>query len=193
MIDTEYKSSKVEEYKAEGSIGLLIGGNNKDFTLTAPDLAGVLDAIINISNKRGISIFATTSRRTQADIDKLVKDKLSKADNCKLLVIANEKNIPGAVSDILSSSKVVIVSGESISMISEAASSGKKTVVFKLRTKKHGSRHQKFLENMKNEGYITLCEPEGIADAVDKALKDNDPVKILNDSALVYEAVKKIV
>jgi mitochondrial fission protein ELM1 len=109
------------------------------------------------------------------------------------LVIANEKNIPGVVAHILTSSNVVVVSGESVSMVSEAASSGKKVIVFMPALKNVGARHIRFLENLKEKGYIVLCEPADILNALEQVLKGTAPVRRLDDAALVYEAVKKLV
>ena len=49
---------------------------------------------------------------------------------CKLFVDAAEDNPDGTVGGIFYLSDTVIVSGESISMVSEAASSGKVVLVF---------------------------------------------------------------
>jgi len=163
-------------------------------------MADVLDGVVSFSERTNASISATTSRRTPKNIEALIKNRLAKLNNCKSLVIANENNRPGVVNEILNSSAITVVSGESISMVSEAASSGSKTIVFKLKTRKRKSpawpgqaRHAKFLENLSSKGYIVLCEPGDIKSAIEQTLNDTRPVKRLNDGALVYEAVKKLI
>lgn len=176
----------------ELSIGLLIGGDTKDFILAEDDMRNVLDAVVEFSEQANAGLMATTSRRTPKDIDGLVKLRLSAVKNCKQLIIANEKNVPQAVADILGASDIVIVSGESVSMVSEAASSGKKVIVFQPQPRKPNSRHFRFLKNLQDKGFIALCRPEDIFDTVKAASQDEKPQKILNDNALVYEAVKRI-
>lgn len=178
-------------------IGIFIGGENKDFVLEADVLSKILDDIIKFSHDRGALIFATTSRRTSKAIEILMKEKLGRLLECKLLVVANEKNIPQAVGGIMGLSDIIIVSGESISMVSEAASAAKKVIVFKpqLRNKTNlsGPRHLKFLDNLKRNEFIVLCEPNDMLDAICLASQKDEPVKKLNDNKLIYEAVKKIV
>jgi hypothetical protein len=174
---------------AGNAIGLLIGGDNKNFILSKPALSAVLDAAVSISKKTNAPVMATTSRRTSRELENLMKEKLGAFAGCKTLVIANENNPPDAVNKILGLSGTVIVSGESISMVSEAASSGKRVLVFKLEARKHDSKHMQFLENLSAGGFIILCEPG----KVEEAFFDKRPLRRLDDSNLVYEAVKKLI
>ena len=75
-------------------------------------------------------ILMTTSRRTPSAIEQIILKELKNFERCSLCIIANQRNIPEAVGGILGLSDLVIVSGESISMVSEALSSGKRTIVF---------------------------------------------------------------
>lgn len=192
LIDNVPRASSFVPRSSELSMGLLIGGDTKDFVLAEDDMRNVLDAVVEFSEQANAGLMATTSRRTPKDIDGLVKLRLSAVKNCKQLIIANEKNVPQAVADILGASDIVIVSGESVSMVSEAASSGKKVVVFQPQPRKPNSRHFRFLKNLQDKGFITLCRPEDIFDTIKAASQDEKPQKILNDNALVYEAVKRI-
>ena len=185
--------AKVKGQGSRVSIGLLLGGDTKDFTMTYDAVGKVIDGVVGFAAEKNADILVTTSRRTPKYIDELVKSRLSAAKNCRQLVIANEKNVAGAVRDILAASGIVIVSGESVSMVSEAAGSGKKVVVFEPQPRKANSRHFRFLENLRDRGFITLCKVEEIFDAVKAASQDKTLQKTLNDNASVFEAVKKIV
>ena len=98
-------------------------------------------------------MLASTSRRTPSDIEGLVKSELEGFDKCRLLVIANERNIPEAVGGILGVSDFIVVSGESVSMVSEAVSSGKYVLVFRPQAKGLclGNKHRLFLENLEKK------------------------------------------
>jgi len=80
---------------------------------------------------KNIDLFVSTSRRTAKYIERLVENEFIDYPQCKMLVIANKQNKENAVSDILSISSVVLVTCESVTMISEAASSGKPVLVVK--------------------------------------------------------------
>lgn len=205
LMDEEYLAGQRKALMAdmadkakdtEISIGVLIGGDNKDFKLTKEAVNQALDAVIEFAKDKKAGIFATTSRRTSKNIDELVKARLSGLGCCKLLVIANERNIPGVVAGILGMCSAVVVSGESVSMVSEAASSAKKVVVFVPGLKnmqKIKKRHVVFMENLKSKGFIALCEPQEVDDAIKSVLQDTRPAKLLSDNVLVYEAVKRII
>jgi mitochondrial fission protein ELM1 len=82
-------------------------------------------------------------------------------------VIANEKNPPETVGGILQMSGVIVVSAESISMVSEAIASGKPVVVFRLAKKRPGiAKHDRALAALEKEGYITVCDARDTARAI---------------------------
>ncbi|MDD5440244.1 MAG: ELM1/GtrOC1 family putative glycosyltransferase [Candidatus Omnitrophica bacterium] len=127
----------------EKTVGLLLGGDNAEVRYTNDEVGNVLAGIIAASKERGADILATTSRRTQPALEGLVREKLQGEPLCKLLIIANEKNPAYAVNGILAASDVVVISGESISMVSEAVASGKNVIVFQ-GTKNNEAKTTKF-------------------------------------------------
>jgi mitochondrial fission protein ELM1 len=109
-------------------------------------------------------------------------------------VIANENNPKGALAGILSLSSVIIVSGESISMVSEAVSSGKKTIVFMPDKKKSGmTKHERALMNLAQDGYIAIARSGELISLVARALKDNTPAKKVDDTDKIYEAMRVLI
>lgn len=148
-------------------LGVLLGGDNTDFEYTQRDISEVISQILDASNRIGADILFTTSRRTAPIIENIVKEKMAKEARCKFLVIANERNIPHAVGGILALSDIIVVSGESTSMVSEAVSSGKRIAVFKGRKKKSGvSKHEVFLDRLLDAGYLEIAEPENLSDII---------------------------
>ncbi|MBU4343345.1 MAG: mitochondrial fission ELM1 family protein [Candidatus Omnitrophica bacterium] len=176
-------------------IGLLIGGNAKNFELTKEAIEKVIDGVLKIANEMDCDIFVTTSRRTSPEIDSYLKDKLSNNTRCKLLVIANEKNPEGTVAKILDSSEVVIVSPESISMISEAASSGRHVLVFKVKSErcKVKDKYQKSITGLEEQGYIKIAALDEVYSKVRQILTKRPAVKRLDDRKGIVEGLKAIV
>ena len=131
----------------------------------------------------------TNNRPSNQDIEAMLKEGFKDYPRCRLLVIANENNIPEAVGGILGLSSVVITSPESISMICEAVSSGKQVLVFKSPglSKKHGS----FLKYFAQRKYLRLVPSDKLKEAVKNALLQREHPS-LNDSALIREALNKI-
>ncbi len=168
-------------------LGVLLGGDNADFEYTQRDISKVISQVLDASNKIGADILFTTSRRTSRNIENIVKEKLAKEARCKFLVIANERNIPHAVGGILALSDIIVVSGESTSMVSEAVSSGKRITVFKGRKKKSRvSKHERFLDRLLDAGYLKIAEPENLSEVIYNISKTQTSSKKANNGDWIY-------
>jgi len=172
-------------------IGLLIGGDAKGFKLIKEDVRKAADEVIKISEEKDLDIFLSTSRRTPPEIDELLKEKLSRNKRCKLLIIANEKNIEGAAPAIFGLSDIIIISQESMSMISEAASSGKHVIVFRRGEKdtKYGS----MVSNLEKNGYIYTAGPEEIYNKIKEILETRPEARRLDDREKIIERLKGLI
>ena len=190
----EILSQRIGTIADKTAIGLLIGGDTKKYRMAKNIMQRLIREIKKISLDLGADILITTSRRTPAVIEELLRQEFANFNNCRLLVIANEKNIPQAVGGIMAIADFIVVSGESISMVSEAASSGKHTGVFKLKPRglNFRTRHELFLNNLQAQGYIHIMNVNTIADEIKYILQAGPGTKRLNDRLLVEEALKRL-
>ena len=174
---------------------MLIGGDAKNFRLTLETVKKVVENILKISEEMDRDIFITTSRRTSPEIESYLKDKLSNNTRCKVLIIANEKNPEDMMQKIFDSSEVVIVSPESISMISEAASSGRHVVVFKDKRQetRDKGKYGIAIDNLEEQGYINTAAPEDVYNKVRQILTKRPAVKMLDNRKGIVERLKEIV
>lgn len=206
LIDEEYLNScknQVEKYLPQKVcqqlmmedrkpvLGLLIGGDTRVFHLNKDLMKQMLSQIKSFLERQDAVVLVTTSRRTPHEIEGLIKEEFRNYSRCKLLLIANERNIPGAVGAILGFSHLVVVSPESISMISEAASSGRYVVVFDQR-QGLGLRHNRFLDHLYQNGYIYLEQVKKISETLENIAAQRPPVHILTDRAKVRRALEGI-
>lgn len=179
---------------AKKRLGLLIGGDSPKYSLNkvlALELIKGLEGLIESSD---MELLVTTSRRTSKEVEDLLKERLGGNPRCKLLVIANENNVDNAVGGILHHSDIVLVSSESISMVSEAASSGKQTIAFDLEKKKNSDpKHANAIKRLATEEYIVHTPVKGIAGAVESLLQDKKTLKKLDNSAKIYPKLYKII
>jgi len=136
-------------------------------------------------------ILITTSRRTSGEVERLIKEEFANYARCKFLVIANENNPAGALGAILALSNTVIISPESISMISEAVSSKKYVIVFN--SGGLSSKHRRFLNNFSKNKYIYLTEPGQIGGIIKDLYANRPQVRNPEDRFLVAEALKKLI
>lgn len=201
LVDNETLKDAAERLKISANItknnvvGLLIGGDNPEFALTSELLKKILAETLKACGSNDAELLVTTSRRTSKIQESLLKETLKDDSRCKLLVIANENNPEGTLAGILALSKVVAVSGESISMVSEAVSSGKKTIVFMLDKKKSGTKpkHERALESLACDGYISIARSGELISLVGRALKDSSLVKRVDDTDKIYEAMRALI
>jgi KDO2-lipid IV(A) lauroyltransferase len=181
-------------FERDKTIGLLIGGDNPEFRLSGDLLKKVMADVLKSCESNDADLLVTTSRRTSKEQESIIKSVLGKNPRCKLLVIANENNPEGTLAGILALSNVVIVSGESISMVSEAVSSGKKTIAFSLDKKKYSmTKHELVLENLVKEGSISIARTGELISLTGRALKDTKPAKKINDMDKIYEAMRALI
>jgi mitochondrial fission protein ELM1 len=171
-------------------IGLLLGGDTKRFTFTSQFLKPLCTSLKLLLEKKDAELLVTTSRRTNAEVANLIKEEFADYPRCKFLVIANERNIPQALEAILGLSSVIIVSGESISMVSEAASAGRYVIVFHT---PGGSRHRRFLHNLASHKYIYLSQPAEVGEKIEELLLQHPPLQKLNDRQIVKDALCRLI
>ncbi len=201
LIDKDYLKEESDKLKLnitgqinKTTVGLLLGGDNKKSELTPRIVGEAVGGLKQVCLDLDWDMLATTSRRTGADVEGLVKKELEGFDKCRLLVIANERNLPEAVGGILGLSDFIVVSGESVSMVSEAVSSGKYVLVFRPKAKGlcPGAKHLLFLDNLEREGYVYIVEPIGLAEKIKELSLNRPPIKILDDRQRIRERIEKL-
>jgi KDO2-lipid IV(A) lauroyltransferase len=191
----EYGARLKDQVNIEKNIvlGALIGGSNPEFTMTKEMANKAISGLIEFCKAYDADLLLTTSRRTPKDVEALIKERLSKYRFCKLIVIANEKNMEGAVAGILDLSDIVAVSGESVSMVSEAIHSGKKVVVFDLEKKnKRITKYERVLDLLERDGYVNCAHPADLGTRLDKVWRTVRAIKVVDDRDRTFEAVKKL-
>jgi len=200
LIDEKYleeqsleliKASSNQLKKEDLYLGVLIGGDNKDFYLKKEDILAAVKQIKAAAVKLDARILVTTSRRTTAEVEQILREELKGETRCKLLIIANEKNLNSAVGGILGLSSVIITTPESISMVSEAAGSKKYVLVLDLEGVR--GRHGRFIETLAEGQQIYLAKVNQLQKEIEDIYINKPAIKILNDRFLVREAAEKII
>ncbi|MDX2082805.1 MAG: ELM1/GtrOC1 family putative glycosyltransferase [Rickettsiales bacterium] len=135
-------------------IALLIGGNSKKTNFDKDSAIDLAKISTRIANNMNAKLLVLTSRRTGAKLTKIILNNLDcdyeifdwlKLDNANPYLA------------IINSADFFIVSGDSVSMISECASTSKPLYIFdqkKISTKKHRIFHQ----DLFNENYAKKLE-----------------------------------
>lgn len=175
-------------------IGLLFGGNNQCFEFSPGLTKLIADAVKGASFRIGGHFYATTSRRTPMISDKILEDALKEDKRCVRFVRGRYDTDEKTVQKILTACDIVIVSGESISMVSEAVSSGKRVLVFMPDKKtKSYTKYERFVKNLDEKGYVKFVTPDQIPDEVEKVFtEDRYHVTVPDDNERIYRKMYKL-
>ncbi len=176
---------------ARFKIGVLLGGNTKGVELNEAKARSLLKYVKEAAMHFNADVLLTTSRRTPAAVDAVVARELKGFERCALCIIANDQNIPSAVGGILGLSDIVLVSGESISMVSEAVASGKKTIVFSLEGTTD-SKYERFSADLADEGYILYCAIKDLPATIALAMGHKFTPKPLQDQQVLMKAFEHL-
>ena len=157
------------------AIGLLVGGPARGLPMDRQDLQQAVDGAIAAAERLDADLLVTTSRRTPVELEEWLARRLRQHPRCRLLVLVNRNQTGGlentqeAVPCIFSLARCLLVSGDSISMVSEAVSTAKPVVSF---SPGQGTKYDRFLREMNAQGALKLVRPEEVEEALAELLRE---------------------
>ena len=155
--------------------GVLIGGSSKAYKFDQPSSERLIKKLISLHKNTNCSFVISPSRRTEKWLTESIKDGLG--DIPKYIWDKKETN---PYIGILSSADAIIVTCESVSMISESCATGKPIYLFEYKGK--SKRIKIFHEMMYKKGY---AKPLG--NSLEKW-----KYKIPNETEVIASQIKKI-
>ncbi|MFW6035950.1 MAG: ELM1/GtrOC1 family putative glycosyltransferase [Halothermotrichaceae bacterium] len=178
-------------------VSLLIGGSNSFFDMKLDMITMLVEQSKKFVVKNNGTLLVTTSIRTPEDIKQMLKNKLSDKSQCPLLIIAEEWD-ENPVPMMVNVSDIVIVTEDSVSMISEAVSGNERVLVAALENHKNKKlpRYFKVTRLLNKEGYIKYLEYNYLKNGkLEVLLKDlykaRDQKLILHEAARAAEEIEK--
>ena len=134
-------------------IAVIIGGSTKKYTLTLDNAKLLESTLSTLSNNHSLPLFITFSRRTPVNVKKYFREKFLWPN----IIYDPADAGPNPYPVILQKAEYIISTTDSISMCSEAASTGKPVYVFspanfKLR------KHNFFIQQLVDIGIIRRLE-----------------------------------
>ena len=148
---TEQEISKASQYladkiKSEKIVSLILGGPNKYYSFNSDQIINIFNQIKSIFVSNGYKVIIIPSMRTPKEtIDLAIKEMGS----CGHVVNKVDKQ---AYLSAYALANYVVVTCDSTSMISEAATSGKPIFVAHMKAKKNNYRFKRFFELFKQMG-----------------------------------------
>ena len=126
MVTPERLAAAAEHFEADFAalparrVAVLIGGNNKAFRLTAALVTELTEQLARLAREQGVGLMVTASRRTGARNEAILRRGLA-----GLPAEIWDGNGENPYFGMLGLADHVIVTGDSVNMVSEAASTGK--------------------------------------------------------------------
>lgn len=175
------------------TIGVLVGGDTKGVVMTERHMRLVLQQIKTVAESLDADLLITTSRRTPVAVNRLIAGQFRKDSRCPFLVTQHHEAVPEALGGILALSDIVVVSGESISMVSEAVSSGKPTVVFPAaQWWDASSKYARFVESLSRKGYLVSTDQNNLSRSIYDVAKQKIQTRPIEDDAVLRDALMNI-
>jgi len=148
---TELEISKASQYladkiKSEKIVSLILGGPNKYYSFNSDQIINIFNQIKSIFVSDGYKVIIIPSMRTPKEIIDLA---IREMGSCGHVVNKVDKQ---AYLSAYALANHVIVTCDSTSMISEAATSGKPVFVAHMKAKKNNYRFKRFFELFKQMG-----------------------------------------
>jgi len=174
------KKKKWEEkfsYMNKPFVTLLVGGDTKKGAFTEEHSIDLANKISMFCNEREASLLITNSRRTSSEATEALKRELKTKFFFHDYHSTNENPYFG----YLALSDAIIASGDSISMCSEACTTGKHVYIYAPENITP-EKHQRFHKNLYDKGYAKPLtgewfdwdyEPLNDAQKVAKIIRDN--------------------
>ncbi|NBV06512.1 MAG: hypothetical protein EBS06_04665 [Proteobacteria bacterium] len=153
-IDEKRLASEREKFPelkkiTKTKIALLVGGSSKKTKFTKSDAENLAKISSRAAKNINATLLVLTSRRTGFELIKTIKENL----DCDFQLFDwNNLNGANPYLAIVALADFFIVSGDSVSMISECASTGKPVYIFD-QAKISSDKHRKFHHNLVTENY----------------------------------------
>lgn len=164
---------------------VFLGGDTRRFKMKHEDIRTIFETLERLSADGDYLV--TTSRRTSDAVVRYLEKEIRPARSCQLLVDAKRDTRREVVGGMMFWAEILIVTEDSISMISEALRSGKRVIVLCFDGKGLPSKHRRFREILARESAIVTASPQDLEEKI-KNLKNQPAVSVLQTEA---EALKK--
>lgn len=161
-------------------ISLFLGGPTRQYQMELKDIQQVMETLEKVSGVTG-DYLVTTSRRTPDSINQFLKTSRPQFKGCQMLVIAAEDKRTEVVSGMMALADILIVTEDSISMISEAVSSGKKVLVLSFGGEGLPPKHKRFQEILAQKSAVLIATPENLQKKIVEMDQKFEPQDIVQE------------
>lgn len=179
----------------DNRVGVLLGGDDLYYTISERTASHLLNTLIDVSEKVNGEIALTTSRRTPEEVENMVENRLSNNNRTALLVTSSiGTDIPEPVETIFAVCEIITVTEDSLSMVSEAASSGRKVIILEI-DRKTGKPHKRenTYESIMEVAPVVKCSVDELKDTLMSEIGKAPQKNALQDAKVAARNIEKLI
>ncbi len=195
QVHPRYQGARAES-RAHPVVAVFLGGDTPHYELTAAFAEVLIRQVTAVCEVVQGVCLVTTSRRTAPAVERLLAERLANHPRCRLLLLASRDALDGTMEGMLGAAAVAVVTGESISMVSEACASGRRGLVvdppLRASHRAAATKQGRFLEHLAREGYLRRVPVPELGLAIQRALHERQAPKRLDDFAPVLHASARL-
>ncbi|HCM43208.1 MAG TPA: hypothetical protein DIS66_07865 [Candidatus Omnitrophica bacterium] len=171
--------------------GVFVGGQTRGFDVTGDDAQKLLSILNRAAAKIGGYVL-TTSRRTSAEAVKVLMAQAETPELCRRRIDAREDTRSVVAKGMLGLAKRMIVTEDSLAMISEAVATGKPVIVVRINSAQLPQKHRAFLETLEKEKWLTCVELDNLEKALSQPVASAAAEFVQKEKEALKEAFKKL-
>lgn len=153
LLEKERLHINYPEIASQKFIAVIIGGSNHRYHFSSNAAHLFASILSRISKNHNLPLFISFSSRTPLNVKEIIKNNLAKLH----FIYDTLDKTPNPYAGMLAAAEYIICTADSISMCSEAASSGKPLYIFcpkEFQLKKH----RFFIRNLVNKGIARMLD-----------------------------------
>lgn len=173
-------------------ISIFLGGPTQSYSMDLADVEKMMRSLERFCHEQKCGYVLTTSRRTPAAISHFLKNRITEKSACRMLVIAEEDSRREVVPGFMALADILIVTEDSISMISEAVRSGKRVVVLSFQKPGLPVKHQRFRAILARESMVTVASILDLENKIREAQSIPQAQALKDEEAALAEKLQAI-
>ena len=171
--------------------GVFVGGQTRGFDVTGDDAQKLLSILNRAAAKIGGYVL-TTSRRTSAEAVKVLMAQAETPELCRRRIDAREDTRSVVAKGMLGLAKRMIVTEDSLAMISEAVATGKPVIVVRINSARLPQKHRAFLDTLEKEKWLTCVDLNNLEKALSQPAASVSAEFVRKEKEALKEALKKL-
>ena len=146
-------------------ISVFLGGVTRNYQMDLAAVERFFSVLGRMAPAMG-DFVVTTSRRTPEPVCRFVRERVARDPHCQMAVIGAEDGRKEVAPGMLALGGILMITEDSLSMISEAVSTGKKVLILKLGSGQLPAKHGRFAEGLVREKALVIAAPENLEDKI---------------------------